>query len=125
MNSIPRYFYAVLLLWTVIATHCLQAQNGQNPYQERLNWQPAMRNYEQAEMDLKNGKPVTVLSLNDYVKPLGAPLAQFADVEQVFIYISRSDSATLTALFEELSRLPKLKADTSTNRENPLRYPLI
>lgn len=109
MNSTPRYRYVLLLLWTVITGQQLHAQNGHNPYQERLNWQPAVKNYEQAEIDRKNGKPVTVLSLNDYTKPLGAPLAQFADVEQVFVHISKSDSVTLTAFFEELSRLPKLK----------------
>ncbi len=109
MNSILRYRYALLLLWTVVATQRLQAQNGQNPYQERFNRQYAAKSYEQAETDLKNGKSVTMLFLNDYAKPLGAPLAQFVDVEQVFVHISRSDSVRLVAFFEELSRLPKLK----------------
>ncbi|WP_162793771.1 leucine-rich repeat domain-containing protein [Runella rosea] len=98
-----------LLLWVVVAPQHLQAQNWQNPYQERFNRQYAAKSYEQAETDLKNGKPVTMLFLNDYAKPLGAPLAQFVDVEQVFVHISRSDSVRLVAFFEELSRLPKLK----------------
>lgn len=109
MNSIPRYCCALLMLWTVVATQSLYAQYWHNPYQERLNRQVAAKNYEQAATDLKNGKPVTVLFLYDYAKPLDAPLAQFADVEQVFVHISRSDSVMLTAFFEELSQLPKLK----------------
>lgn len=107
MDSMTRCLW--LLLWVVVAPQHLQAQNWQNPYQERFNRQYAAKSYEQAETDLKNGKPVTMLFLNDYAKPLGAPLAQFVDVEQVFVHISRSDSVRLVAFFEELSRLPKLK----------------
>lgn len=107
MNFMTRYLW--LMVWVVVAPQYLQAQNWQNPYQERFNRQFAAKNYEQAEIDFKNGKPVKVLVLNEFTKPLDAPLAQLVDVEQVFVQISRSDSVKMAALFDELSRLPKLK----------------
>ncbi len=106
MNFMTRYLW--LMLWVVVASH-LHAQNWQNPYQERFNRHFAAKSYDQAEIDLKNGKPVITLVLNEFAKSLDAPLAQLVDVEQVFVQISRSDSVKMAALFDELSRLPKLK----------------
>ncbi|AEI49012.1 leucine-rich repeat domain-containing protein [Runella slithyformis] len=110
MNSFPRYRYALLLLWTVLITQRLQAQNGQNPYRTFSGYQGYM--YGTAKAEIKAGRPVKSLILNDYDKSWLDSLGQFKELERVSLTLSNVTVFQLSAVFEQLARVPTLSTLT-------------
>ncbi|WP_428656114.1 leucine-rich repeat domain-containing protein [Runella sp.] len=121
MNLTTRY--VLLLLWLITTSQGLKAQTSQNPYRKVSNY----RGLISAKAEIKAGRPVKYLFLNDYEQGWADSLEQFSDLEVISVSISKKDSIKLLRVFDQLGRLPKLKSFTlnrySGSSQDTLKIP--